>query len=242
MVRGAAPQSLPLLDARLGRQVSAPIIIPSDPRGTVISTNLREKKRELLRSTIERTAVALVLRHGYANVTVDMICTDSMASQRTFFNYFGSKEAAILGPPPPDPDPQLVADFVHRPEGDVLSDLARLMARALSQHGDMDLELWRDRREVIRSEPELLRAHAARMAAKDEQLAQLVLRRLRVQNGLVEDDLNAGEELTDQARLIVNLWWGIARYAMQLWSDRDGSDPQQIMDDLLILLDRVKRA
>jgi hypothetical protein len=29
---------------------------------------------------------------------------------------------------------------------------------------------------------------------------------------------------------------------MQVWSDSDQSDTQQIMDDLLILLERVKRA
>jgi AcrR family transcriptional regulator len=207
-----------------------------------MSTGLREKKRELLRSRIEKTAVALVLEHGYPNVTVDMICTASMASQRTFFNYFGSKEAAILGPPPSAPDPQLLEDFVNHPEGDVLSDLARLMSRALSQHGDVDLELWRDRREIIRSDPELLRAHAARIAAKDHEVTALVLRRLRVQNGLAETDEGAGDRLDDEARLIVNLWWGLARHAMQLWSDSDRSDPQQIMDDLLILLERIKKA
>jgi AcrR family transcriptional regulator len=196
----------------------------------------------LLRSTIEKTAVALVLQHGYAQVTVDMICAESMASQRTFFNYFGSKEAAILGPPPADPDPQSVADFVHRPGSDVLSDLARLMARALSPHGDVDLKLWRDRRQIIRSDPGLLRAHAARIATKDQRITQLVLRRLRVQNGFPEDGDDIGDRLEDEARLIVNLWWGIARYAMQVWSDSDQSDTQQIIDDLLILLERVKKA
>lgn len=208
----------------------------------MLSSNLREKKRELLRSTIEKTAVALVREHGYPNVTVDMICDASLASQRTFFNYFGSKEAAVLGPPPSGPDPQLLDDFVHQPKGDVLSDLARLMAGALSQHDDVDLQLWRDRREIIRSDPDLLRARAALLAAKDQELTRLVLRRLRVRAGCAEDDENADEALADEARLIVNLWWGLARHAMQLWSDSDGSDPQQLIDDLLILLERVKKA
>ncbi len=207
-----------------------------------MSSNLREKKRELLRSTIEKTAVALVLEHGYPNVTVDMICEESMASQRTFFNYFGSKEAAVLGPPPTGPSPQLLEDFVHRPEGDVLSDLARLMARTLSQHGDMDMELWRNRREIIRSDPDLLRARTTLLAAKDQEMTRLVVRRLRVREGYDENAEDDAAALEDEARLIVNLWWGLARHAMQLWSDSDGSDPQQIIDDLLIMLERVKKA
>lgn len=208
-----------------------------------MSTSLREKKRELLRSTIEKTAVALVLEHGYDNVTVDMICEASLASQRTFFNYFGSKEAAILGPEPSDPDPGITDDFVHNPRGDVLSDLTRMMGRVLSDHGDVDLSLWRDRREVIRSNPQLMTAQTERIANKDDQLVALVLRRLEAQHG---GPGTAADRLPDQARLIVNLWWGIARHAMKLWSEAAAtdptSDPQQITDDLLSLLEKIKEA
>jgi AcrR family transcriptional regulator len=210
-----------------------------------MGTSLREKKRELLRSTIEKTAVALVLKHGYDNVTVDMICEASLASQRTFFNYFGSKEAAILGPAPSDPDPQISEDFVNQPQGDVLSDLTRMMSRVLSDHGDVDLKLWRDRRAIIRATPQLMKAQTERIEGKDEELVQLVLRRLRTQRAAAGDDV-PDDQLTEEARLIVSLWWGIARHAMQLWSEAAAadptSDPQQIIGDLLILLDRIKKA
>jgi AcrR family transcriptional regulator len=208
-----------------------------------MNTSLREKKRELLRSTIEKTAVALVLENGYDNVTVDMICDASLASQRTFFNYFGSKEAAVLGPAPADPDPQIAEDFVHHPQGDVLSDLARMMSRVLSDHGDVDLTLWRDRREIIRSNPQLMKAQAERITEKDEELVALVLRRLEAQQG---GPGQPGDRLPDQARLIVNLWWGIVRHAMKLWSTASAADPttdpQQIIDDLLSLLEKIKEA
>ena len=222
-----------------------------------MSTSLRERKRELLHSTIERAAVRLVLEHGYDNVTVDMICEESMASQRTFFNYFGSKEGAILGPPPSAPSTEIMDNFVHHPRGDVLSDLVRLMTDALNQHGDVDLELWRDRRQIIRSTPELMRSQAEHIAAKDTEIAELVLRRLRVQRGLPEfapDEPDKADEpdkshtpsgddrLGDEARLIVNLWWGIARHAMKLWAEKPDTTPQQITDDLLILLARIKEA
>ncbi|GAB3927779.1 hypothetical protein GCM10011575_10760 [Microlunatus endophyticus] len=208
-----------------------------------MSISLREKKRELLRSTIEKTAVALVLEHGYDNVTVDMICDAALASQRTFFNYFGSKEAAILGPAPADPDPQIAENFIHHPQGDVLSDLTRMMAAVLADHGDVDMTLWTDRRTIIRSNPQLLKAQAERFGDKDEELVALVLRRLEVQHG---GPGTPDDRLGDQARLIVNLWWGITHHAMKLWSQAAAADhapdPQQIIDDLLILLDKIKEA
>ncbi|QDP96896.1 TetR family transcriptional regulator [Microlunatus elymi] len=220
-----------------------------------MSTSLREKKRELLRSTIEKAAVALVLEHGYDNVTVDMICEQSMASQRTFFNYFGSKESAILGPPPPAPSPEIIEAFVHHREGDVLSDLTRMMTRALNDAGEVDLDLWRDRRQIIRTTPELMRSQAEKIATKDSEIAALVLRRLRVQHGLPEvadsaaaesenptEQADSDDRLIDEARLIVNLWWGIARHAMKLWAEKPETTPQQITDDLLTLLARIKEA
>lgn len=213
-----------------------------------MSTSLREKKREILKATIERSAIDLVLEHGYNNVTVDMICEASMASQRTFFNYFGSKESVILGPPPPSPDPSVIEEFVHDRDGDVLSDLARMMARILGERGDVDLQLWRDRREIIRQDPELMRSQAERFAAKDSELSEIVKRRLRArqQTGAAEpdsgDEAATSDDIDRQARLIVNLWWGIARYAMQLWGEDPHQTPQQITDDLLTVLARIKEA
>ncbi|SDS43800.1 TetR/AcrR family transcriptional regulator [Microlunatus soli] len=217
-----------------------------------MTMSLREKKRELLKATIERSAVDLVLEHGYNNVTVDMICEASLASQRTFFNYFGSKEAVILGPPPPAPDPSLIDEFVHHRDGDVLSDLARMMTRILGERGDVDLQLWRDRREIIRQDPDLMRSQAERIAAKDTELTEIVKRRLRARRAAGDDAVTGDQPDADadaasrdddrQARLIVNLWWGIARYAMKLWAEEPDQTPQQITDDLLTVLARIKEA
>ena len=57
----------------------------------------REAKRERTLRRVEKAAVALALQHGTEHVTVDQICEASDISARTFFNYFGSKDAAIVG-------------------------------------------------------------------------------------------------------------------------------------------------
>lgn len=59
--------------------------------------SLRERKKEMTRRTIEKAVLELVIEKGYENVTVDDVCDRSSISRKTFFNYFSSKDAAILG-------------------------------------------------------------------------------------------------------------------------------------------------
>lgn len=58
---------------------------------------LRERKRRQTRDAIERAAIELVGEFGYGEVTVDAICSRAGISQGTFFNYFPTKDAAIVG-------------------------------------------------------------------------------------------------------------------------------------------------
>ena len=61
------------------------------PRG------LRERKRRATRAAIERAAITLVQERGYDNITVAQISERAQVSQGTFFNYFPTKDAAIVG-------------------------------------------------------------------------------------------------------------------------------------------------
>lgn len=69
---------------------------------------LRERKRRETRAAIERAAISLVDELGYDNVTVAMIAERAVVSQGTFFNYFPTKDAAIVGLGPIDLDPAAV--------------------------------------------------------------------------------------------------------------------------------------
>ena len=66
------------------------------PTGTPVKSPLRDRRR----AAVERIALDLALEHGYDAVTVEMICDAALVSPSTFFNYFGCKERAVLGPEP----------------------------------------------------------------------------------------------------------------------------------------------
>lgn len=58
---------------------------------------LRDRKRLETRLRIETAAIDIVTTEGLDGATIDMISERAGISPRTFFNYFDSKEDAILG-------------------------------------------------------------------------------------------------------------------------------------------------
>lgn len=82
---------------------------PASPAG-----GLRERKRRVTRGAIERAAVSLVDELGYDSVTVAQIAERAVVSQGTFFNYFPTKDAAIVGIVPAPLDAASIRDAYDR--------------------------------------------------------------------------------------------------------------------------------
>lgn len=59
-------------------------------------SNLRESKKRRTRAAIQRAALELVERQGYARTTVEQIASAAEVSPATFFRYFPTKEAALV--------------------------------------------------------------------------------------------------------------------------------------------------
>jgi AcrR family transcriptional regulator len=64
---------------------------------------MRERKRRATRNSIQRAVLVLALERGFDRVTVEEISQAAEVSPRTFFNYFSTKEAAVIGDVPTMP-------------------------------------------------------------------------------------------------------------------------------------------
>ncbi|ORB28046.1 TetR family transcriptional regulator [Mycolicibacterium parafortuitum] len=73
---------------------------------------LRERKKVQTRLDIKREAFRLFDRQGYANTTVEQIAEAANVSPRTFYRYFGVKEALLLSD---DHIPPIMEAFANAP-------------------------------------------------------------------------------------------------------------------------------
>src|ERR1039458_7643231 len=66
----------------------------------------RDRKKQATRRALRNAALELVAERGFANVTVEDIAEAADVATRTFFNYFPSKESAVIGA-----DPERIEDL-----------------------------------------------------------------------------------------------------------------------------------
>jgi AcrR family transcriptional regulator len=147
---------------------------------------LRERKKLETRETLARVAVRLAIERGMDNVTVDDIAAEAGVSARTFFNYFPSKEDAVLRP---DPDPvgeaRVIADaFTNAPAE--LSPVRALAAawRPVAERLDREAADWLARISIIEKDPALV----ARMFTAKEETERLMIEAIAARTGLDPDD------------------------------------------------------
>src|SRR5690349_21449001 len=72
--------------------------ILSDQHDEAPPLSLRERKKRLVQTTIEETALRLFQQQGYEQTSIQDIADAVMMSTRTFFRYFASKEEVLFGP------------------------------------------------------------------------------------------------------------------------------------------------
>lgn len=139
-----------------------------------MSTGLRERKKTETRRAISAAALRLTLAEGPARVTVDAIAEAADVSPRTVFNYFATKEEAIVGL---DPDgwAAVVARLADRPADEPPLIALREAMRSDHPAGAMS---WRARARLARDHPQLQSAYVAGFTALEDEITEVVARRV----------------------------------------------------------------
>lgn len=115
---------------------------------------LRYRKKLKARLAVERAALELVIERGYDGVTVEDICARAEISKKTFFNYFPSKAAVIVGRLDAFPDDERLIEILEEhDEVCYLDVLVGVVSTTVTSGVDEDIENLR--REALRSMPQL---------------------------------------------------------------------------------------
>lgn len=117
--------------------------------------SLRDRKKRQTRTRLMRAALELVTARGLENVTVEDIARAADVAPRTFFNYFPTKEDALVGP-----DPESAARL-HVAITEAAAELSPLAAVGAALRAEMaelasDHKLWSLQVAVMERHPELL--------------------------------------------------------------------------------------
>ena len=141
-----------------------------------MTAGLRERKKPATRLTLHQAALQLVAEHGLDRVSIDDIAERADVSPRTFFNYFSSKDDAVVGLDPAGPQRQAEA-FTNRPPEE--SPVQALRAVAVAQAAVMaeEPELWPLRLRVVEAHPALLARLTAGFGKSDRALAAAIAER-----------------------------------------------------------------
>lgn len=202
-------------------------------QATIAEPGLRQAKIQRTRLRVEKAAVELALAHGSEHVTVDQICEAADISARTFFNYFGTKEVAIVGPANKTPDEDLLEDFIAK-DGPLLADFLHVFVENVRRK-EPNVELIRLRRALFDKEPQLAAQRMSREANARSLYLEVVTRRLLRQDARL--DL---AEATAEASIAVAVALGIMHSAGAHWIDSDGTaDIDPLINTALERLQRL---
>jgi AcrR family transcriptional regulator len=149
-----------------------------------LDSGLRQRKRAATRGAITATARALTAERGLNGYTVEEVCDAAGISRRTFFNYFPTKEDAIIGHAGGDIPADVIEDFIaggaDSPAGDIsptlFRDLVRLSLR-LAEGMTASEEETRQLIGVVHKEPQLILKIIGVTEQREAQFARDVARR-----------------------------------------------------------------
>jgi AcrR family transcriptional regulator len=190
------------------------------PRETdPVTVGRRERKKQATRAALSGAALRLALEHGIEKVTVEQIADEADVSLRTFFNYFSSKEEAVVAGDAARGE-MLVEEFLARPPSE--SVLTALRAAVLVFVDDLVRDDQRGAAQRMRRSPAMLPHQLAAYAATERALGVAVAERL----GAAGPDVGSGDDgaVGLHPALVAATTMAAVRVALQRWSDGGSGD------------------
>ena len=145
---------------------------------------LRERKKTATRLALHEAALRLVAERGLQDVSIDAIAERADVSARTFFNYFSSKEDAVVGLDPAAPQ-RLFDALASRPASrDTGRGPPRRCSASRPRRWPGRLELWPLRMQVIDAHPALRQRLIAGFAESERSVALAIADRTGTSTGI----------------------------------------------------------
>ncbi|RUR03402.1 TetR/AcrR family transcriptional regulator [Labedella endophytica] len=180
---------------------------------------VRERRKSKTTRALVAEARRLFTERGLSGFTVEELCDAVGISRRTFFNYFASKDDAVVGVASREPDDELDDAFLAGgdPSSDSLSptlfeDFLRLMEDRWIR-SDVDTTGLRGVATALKAEPRLL-ARMMELAMRDEAMDIALVEK---REGLPAGDLRAAA--------VVHLAGAFARPSAMEFLGPDNTDP-----------------
>jgi AcrR family transcriptional regulator len=149
-----------------------------------VALGRRDRKKSATRRALRSAALRLVAERGFAHVTVEDIAEAADVSTRTFFNYFPTKESAVVGADP-ERTVQMRMRLLERPADELPLEAlgAVLVEHAAGVEDEIDdlgegRESWCSRFSIVKTDPDLLGAYVAHITEIERALVAALAERI----------------------------------------------------------------
>lgn len=145
----------------------------SSPVGPPAQGGLRERQRLETLVTIHHAAVGLAREHGLHATTVEAIAARAGISRRTFFNYYPTKEDAVLGTTAATASEQALNEYFDDDTDDPFTRTVRLLVSVLRScwHAGPD---HTERLALMKEFPSLRERYLHHVAAAEDLIGQIL--------------------------------------------------------------------